>query len=231
MALLGESRHFSRKVAFRLCHQSRLSLLGRRCPVALRIPCTRTQTFQRRILRTREAMSRLHRATSCIAHICMAFLAWVRFDHVSPCAGFCIHHEDTLGKPDFAWRLESVDLWDKDDGGDRLIPNEALRGLVLGTGTQQEADRSCQGNLELRQKTIRGMRVWYIIGRPCKFRRKRLFTLLSIIVTDSLTSNKFKDQLNLSWMPRPFESVLGQVVDTVLPSVADSNTRTNASLA
>jgi len=38
--------------------------------------------------------------------------------------------------------------------------------------------------------------------------------LLSIIVTVSVTPNKFKDQLYLSWMPRPFESVLGQVIDT-----------------
>jgi hypothetical protein len=171
MARLGESRHFSRKVAFRLCHQSRLSLLDRRCPVALRIPCTRTQTFQRRILRTREATSRLHQAMSCIAHICMAFLAWVRFDHVSPRAGLCIHHEDTLGKPDFAWRLESVDLWDKDDGGIVLSPTRRCEVWCWERG-HKEADRSCQGNLELRQKTNTGMRIWYIIGRPCKFGRK-----------------------------------------------------------
>src|ERR1700733_7076447 len=88
MAPLGESRPFSRKVAFRLCRQYRLSLHGRRCPVALRIHCTRTQTFQQRILRTREATSRLHQVMSCIAHIYMGFLAWVRFDHVSPRAGF-----------------------------------------------------------------------------------------------------------------------------------------------
>jgi hypothetical protein len=50
--------------------------------------------------------------------------------------------------------------------------------------------------------------------KALQVQEKRLFTLLSIIVTDSVTSNKFKDQLYLSWMPRPFESVLGQVVDT-----------------
>src|SRR3954454_1409892 len=105
MALLVESQHFSRKGAFRLCRQYRLSLLGRRWPVVLRIHCTRTQTFQRRILRTKEATSRLHRAMSCIPHICMDFLAWVRFNHVSPSAGFVFIMKIPL-ELDFAWRLE-----------------------------------------------------------------------------------------------------------------------------
>jgi len=145
MALLGESRHFSHKVAFRLCHQSRLSLLGRRCPVALRIPCTRTQTFQRRILRTKEATSHLHRAMSCIAHIYMAFLTWVRFDHVISTRRFCIHHEDTFGNRTLHGVSSRWICGIKDDGGIVIIPNEALRGLVLGMRTHRKLTAHVKG--------------------------------------------------------------------------------------
>jgi hypothetical protein len=154
MALLVESRPFSHKVAFRLCRQYRLSLLGRRCPVALQIHCTRTQTFQQRILRTREATSRLHQAMSCIAHIYMGFLAWVRFDHVSPRAGFVFITKIPL---------ETGLCTASRVGG---FVGQRRRGIVLsrmksrevwcwGKRDTREADRSRQGNLEQRPKTIR----------------------------------------------------------------------------
>lgn len=144
MALLGGSRHFSHKVAFRLCHQSRLSLLGRRCPVALRIPCTRTQTFQRRILRTREATSHLHRAMSCIAHIYMAFLAWVRFDHISPRAGFVFIMKISL-ETGLCMASRVGGFVGQRRRRNRLIPNEALRGLVLGMGTHRKLTAHVKG--------------------------------------------------------------------------------------
>jgi hypothetical protein len=151
MALLVESRPFSRKVAFRPCRQYHLSLHGRRCPVALRIHCTRMRTFQRRILRTREAMSRLHQAMSCIAHIYMGFLAWVRFDHVSPRAGFVfimkIPLETGLCTASRIGGFVGQRRWE-----DRLIPYEEQGGLVLGKRDTREADCSHQGNLELRPK-------------------------------------------------------------------------------
>jgi hypothetical protein len=152
MALLVESRPFSRKVAFRLCRQYHLSLHGRRCPVALRIHCTRMRIFQRRILRTREAMSRLHQAMSCIAHIYMGFLAWVRFDHLSPRAGFVFIMKIPLGNRTFARRLESVDLWDKEDGRIVLSHMRSREVWCWGKRDTREADCSHQGNLELRPK-------------------------------------------------------------------------------
>jgi hypothetical protein len=86
-----------------------------------------------------------------------------------------------------------VGLWDKEDGGIVLSHMRSREVWCWGNEAHRKLTAHFQGNLELRQKPYGNADLVYN-KKALQVQEKRLFALLSITVTDSVASNKFKDQ-------------------------------------